>query len=247
VRRAALRLLPAAALVWCLMAGDAAAQSVSVDLGGGGCRHRLEPRGLRPIEHDAGKAVVQAGAHLDLPGGRNRRQVEHHDTSALDGLAHGDARRQLERQLARVRPQLRALEVIAQARDRSVQNRRERPPEAHAIARALLMAFDLDRRRPFEHQTAEAGVNPGAHRHRLAAVRGRRRSAREERRDDGQQPAGSGPSVGAPQAVGPGVPQAAPQAGGERTEAAQCPRASCGQDSLSRPSRARCARAAPRR
>ena len=36
MRRPALRLLPAATLAWSFAAGDAAAQSVSVDLGAGG-------------------------------------------------------------------------------------------------------------------------------------------------------------------------------------------------------------------
>ena len=117
---------------------------------------------------------------------------------------------------------MRALEIGAQTRHGRIENDLERPPEAEPIATALLPAVDPDRRGPLEHQPPKAGVDPGAHRHLLAALRRRRYSEREKRDERGQQSAGSERSARCvPEVIEPNASQAVHEAGQERTEADQ--------------------------
>jgi hypothetical protein len=103
---------------------------------------------------------------------------------------------------------MRALEICAEASDGGIENDVERPPEPEQVATAILPAVDLDRRGPLEHQTTEARMEPGAHRHLL--VSGRRRGDRDQPYENGQQQARSyGTAHFVPEVTEPNVSPAA--------------------------------------
>src|SRR5690606_13861915 len=136
------------------------------------------------------------GAHLDPMrqfAWCNPRQVEDHDPPLRHPLAHLDPRREIEQQLPPVWSRGRAREVFVQMAERRVQIGCERPREAEPVAAAFLPARDLDRRRPFEHQAAEAVMQPGAYRDRLFAARRGREAERQEREQGGQPAAAAEP------------------------------------------------------
>jgi hypothetical protein len=95
-------------------------------------------------------------------------------------LAHGDAGLQVEGELPVVPAQARAGQEGAETVDGSVQDDLERLFEAEPISTALRSPGHRDRRGQLQHQTAEAIMNSGAHRHGLVAARGQRKEDREQ-------------------------------------------------------------------